>query len=207
MCRVLEVSRSGFYAWRSRAPSAAARRREELTAEVEVVHAEVKARYGSPRMHAELVSRGHACCVNTVARVMREAGIAAKTKRKFRPTTDSNHALPIAANVLDREFTPAGPNESWCADITYVPTREGWLDLAVVVDLLSRLVVGWSMASTMTSRLVVDAFEMAEAGASAGSRFGDALGPGQPVRERAPPSCAGGNGGGVQHERAGELLG
>ena len=164
LCRVLEVSRSGFYAWRSRGPGAAARRREDLTAEVEAVHAEVKARYGSPRMHAELVSRGHACCVNTVARVMRQAGIAAKTERKFRPTTDSNHALPVADNVLDREFTPAGPNESWVADITYVPTREGWLYLAVVVDLFSRLVVGWSMASTMTSRLVVDAFSMAEAG-------------------------------------------
>jgi putative transposase len=161
MCRVLEVSRAGFYAWRSREPSKTETRREELTEQVTQIHAEVKARYGSPRMHAELVDRGHECCVNTVARVMREAGIAAKTKRKFRQTTDSNHSHPVAENVLDREFDPAEPNASWVADVTYIPTREGWLYLAVVMDLFSRMVVGWSMAATMTSRLVVDALEMA----------------------------------------------
>ena len=157
LCRVLDVSRSGFYAWRSREPSVAETRREALTERVAEIHAEVKARYGSPRMHAELVDRGHECCENTVARVMREAGIAAKTKRKFRQTTDSNHPHPVAPNVLDRAFDPDEPNASWVADVTDVPTREGWLDLAVVVDLFSRLVVGWSMAATMTSRLVVDA--------------------------------------------------
>ena len=161
LCHALGVSRSGFYAWRSRKPSAAEARREELTEQVAEIHAEVKGRYGSPRMHAELVGRGHACCVNTVARVMREAGVAAKTKRKFRHTTDSNHALPVAENVLDREFDPDEPNTSWVADVTDIPTREGWLYLAVVVDLFSRMVVGWSMAATMTSRLVVDALEMA----------------------------------------------
>ena len=164
VCRVPEVSRSGYYAWRSREPSATKVRRDELTAEVKAIHAEVRARYGSPRMHAELVGRGHACCVNLVAKLMRGAGIAAKAKRKFRQTTDSNHALAVAANVLDRQFETAEPNASWVADITYVPTREGWLDLAVVVDLFSRLVVGWSMAATMTSRLVVDALEMAVEG-------------------------------------------
>jgi transposase InsO family protein len=161
MCRALGVSRSGYYAWRSRTPSAAEVRREELTAEVEQIHAQVKGRYGSPRIHAELVARGHACCVNFVAKLMREAGIAAKTRRKFRQTTDSNHQLPVAENVLDRQFDPEEPNARWCADITYVPTREGWLYLAVVEDLFSRMVVGWSMAATMTSRLVVDALEMA----------------------------------------------
>ncbi len=161
LCRVLEVSRSGFYAWRSRDASAAEERREELTAEVKEIHAEVKARYGSPRIHAELVARGHGCCVNTVAQVMREAGIAAKTKRKFRQTTDSNHPYPVAENVLDRDFDPEEPNTSWVADVTYIPTREGWLYLAVVEDLFSRKVVGWSMDATMTSRLVVDALEMA----------------------------------------------
>ena len=164
LCRVLEVSRAGFYAWRSREPSEAQTRRATLTEQVTRIHAEAKARYGSPRMQAELVGRGHACCVNTVARVMREAGIAAKTKRKFRQTTDSNHPHPVAENVLDRQFDPAEPNASWVADVTYVPTREGWLYLAVVVDLFSRLVVGWSMAATMTSRLVVDALEMALSG-------------------------------------------
>ena len=99
--------------------------------------------------------------MNFVARVMREAGIAAKTKRKFRQTTDSNHALPVAENVLDREFDPDEPNTRWCADITYIPTREGWLYLAVVEDLFSRMIVGWSMADSMESRLVVDALEMA----------------------------------------------
>ena len=161
MCRVLGVSRSGYYAWRRRAPSAAEVRREELTAEVKQIHAEVKGRYGSPRVHAELVARGHECCVNFVAKLMREAGIAAKTKRKFRQTTDSDHQLPVAENVLDRQFDPEEPNERWCADITYIPTREGWLYLAVVEDLFSRMVVGWSMSATMTSRLVVDALEMA----------------------------------------------
>jgi putative transposase len=160
MCRVLEVSRSGFYAWRSRDASAATVRREELTDEVKAIHEEVKARYGSPRIHAELAAKGHACSVNFVAQVMREAGIAAKTKRKFRQTTDSNHGLPVAENVLDREFDPEKPNTHWCADITYIPTREGWLYLAAVEDLFSRRIVGWSMAATMTSRLVVDALSM-----------------------------------------------
>lgn len=161
MCRALGVSRAGYYAWRSRKPSAAEVRREELTEQIATIHAEVKGRYGSPRVHAELVARGHECCVNFVAKLMREAGIAAKTKRRFKQTTDSNHQLPVAENVLDRQFDPEEPNERWCADITYIPTREGWLYLAVVEDLFSRMVVGWSMSETMTSRLVVDALEMA----------------------------------------------
>jgi putative transposase len=161
LCHALGVSRSGYYAWLSRKPSAADVRREVLTDEVREIHAEVKGRYGSPRIHAELVGRGHECCVNTVARVMREAGIAAKTKRKFRQTTDSNHAHPVAENVLGRAFDPDEPNAPWVADVTYIPTREGWVYLAVVEDLFSRMVVGWSMAATMTSRLVVDALEMA----------------------------------------------
>ena len=161
LCRVLDVSRSGYYAWRGREPSPTDARRHELTDQVAEIHAQVKGRYGSPRMHAELVDRGHACCENTVARVMREAGIAAKTTRKFRQTTDSNHPHPVAENILDREFDPDEPNASWVADVTYIPTREGWLYLAAVVDLFSRMVVGWSIAATMTSRLVVDALEMA----------------------------------------------
>ena len=164
MCNALGVSRSGYYAWLKRGASDAEVRRGELAEQVAVIHAEVKARYGSPRVHAELVSRGHDCRVNTVAKVMRGAGIAAKPKRKFRRTTDSNHALPVAANVLDRQFDAGEPNAAWVADVTYVWTREGWLYLAVVVDLFSRLVVGWSMDATMTSRLVVDALEMAVAG-------------------------------------------
>ena len=161
MCRVLGVSRSGYYAWRKRPPSAAEHRREQLTAEVAQTHGEVKRRHGSRRMHAELVARGRAGGVNFVADLMREAGISAKTPRKFVRTTDSNHSLPVAANVLDRQFDPTEPNAVWVADITYIPTREGWVYLAAVADLFSRRVVGWSMAATMTSRLVVDAVGMA----------------------------------------------
>ena len=112
-------------------------------------------------MTAELNARGHECSENTVAALMREHGIRAKAPRRFVRTTDSDHSMPVAQNVLDRQFDPDQPNESWVADITYIPTREGWLYLAVVEDLFSRMVVGWSMAETMTSRLVVDALEMA----------------------------------------------
>jgi putative transposase len=161
MCDTLEVSTTGYYAWRDRPTSARRQRQEALIAQIRTIHTEVKARYGSPRVHAELVARGHGCCVNTVARLMREAGIAAKTATKFRHTTDSNHGLPVADNVLDRQFSPGAPNESWVADITYIPTREGWLYLAVVEDLYSRAVVGWAMDARMTSRLVVEALGMA----------------------------------------------
>jgi transposase InsO family protein len=161
MCATLEVSAAGYYAWRERPKSARRTRRDELVAQIRVIHTEVEARYGSPRVHAELVSRGHGCCVNTVARLMRAAGIAAKTAKKFRHTTDSDHGLPVADNVLDRRFTPRRPNESWVSDITYIPTREGWLYLAAVEDLYSRAVVGWAMAARMTSRLAVEALGMA----------------------------------------------
>jgi putative transposase len=161
MCEALEVSASGYYAWASRSDSPTEEWRQELVGAIEEVHAEVKQRYGSPRMAAELNARGHACSENTVAKLMRSRGIRAKAPRRFVRTTDSNHRLPVAPNVLDRDFDPSGPNESWCADITYVPTLEGWLYLAVVEDLFSRMIVGWSMAEAMESRLVVDALEMA----------------------------------------------
>jgi len=161
LCRALEVSPAGYYAWRGRPASARQRRRDALLVEVRAVHAEAKARYGSPRVHAELAARGRGCCVNTVARLMRESGLAAKAARKFRRTTDSDHGLPVADNLLGRQFDPAGPNEAWVADITYIPTREGWLHLAAVEDLYSRRVVGWSMADRLESRLAVDALELA----------------------------------------------
>jgi putative transposase len=161
LCRVLGVSRSGFYAWRNRPPSAAEQRREDLTGELRRIHTQVKRRYGSPRMHAELVARGHACSVNFVADLMRAAGISAKTPRRFVRTTDSNHSLPVADNRLDRQFEVAEPNAVWVADITYIPTGEGWVYLAAVEDLFSRRVVGWSLSESMTSRLAVDALAMA----------------------------------------------
>lgn len=161
MCEALEVSESGYYAWASRSPSATDHRRDTLLAAIRQVHADVKARYGSPRMTRALKARGHECSENTVAELMREHGIRAKTPRRFVRTTDSNHRLPVAENILARAFEPDGPNQRWCADITYIPTGEGWLYLAVVEDLFSRMIVGWSMDVTMESRLVVDALSMA----------------------------------------------
>lgn len=162
MCATLEVCPAGYYAWLRRPPSFQEQRREALLGLIRGIHAEAKQRYGSPRVHALLTARGEACSVNTVAKLMRQNDIHAKSARKFRcRTTDSNHALPVAQNVLERQFDPEAANEAWVADITYVPTREGWLYLAVVEDLYSRRVVGWSMAATMESRLVVDALEMA----------------------------------------------
>ena len=161
MCEALEVSASGYYAWVARADSPTEEWRQELVGAIEEVHAEVRQRYGSPRMTAELKARGYECSENTVAELMREHGIRARAPRRFVRTTDSNHRLPVAENLLGRDFEPEGPNQRWCADITYIPTHEGWLYLAVVEDLFSRMIVGWSMDQTMESRLVVDALEMA----------------------------------------------
>lgn len=162
MCRVLSVSRSGFYAWRGRPQSGRARRRETLLTKIKAIHAERKKNvYGSPRVHKELAARDVSCCRNTVARVMREAGIQAKTVKKFRHTTDSNHRHPVAENVVNREFQPSRKNETWTADITYIWTDEGWLYLAAVEDLYSRKIVGWSLSERIDSRLVAAALEMA----------------------------------------------
>jgi putative transposase len=161
MCHILQVSTAGYYAWRDRLVSAGQQRRERLSAEIRGIHDMVKGRYGSPRVHAELAARAAPCCVNTVAKLMRAQGIAAKTARKFRHTTDSNHDLPVADNLLERAFDPAAANTVWAADFTFIATREGWLYLAAVEDLFSRRVVGWAMSDRMTSRLVVDALAMA----------------------------------------------
>jgi transposase InsO family protein len=163
MCRVLAASPGGYYDWRRRPTSDGAQRREALVVSIRAIHREVKARYGSPRIHAELVARGEPCSVNTVAKLMREHGIVAKTRRKFRCTTDSNHDRPVAENVVNRRFEPEAENRVWAADITYIATREGWLYLAAVEDLYSRRIVGWSMSERIDSRLVVDALEMAVA--------------------------------------------
>ena len=161
MCEALEVSESGYYAWAGRSPSAAAGRRDALLAAIRQIHADVKARYGSPRVTRALKARGHECSEHTAAELMREHGLRAKSPRRFVRTTDSNHRLPVAEDLLDRAFAPEGPNRRWCADVTYIPTGEGWLYLAVVEDLFSRMIVGWSMAETMESRLAVDALSMA----------------------------------------------
>ena len=161
-CEVLRVSRSGFYSWRKRPPSATATRRAALTQEVREVHRLSRENYGAVRVHQALGQRGTKCDRKTVAKVMREAGIHSKTSRKFRvTTTDSNHAHPVAENVLARDFTAEKANQKWVADITYIATLEGWLYLAVVLDLFTRKVVGWSMSERIDSRLAVDALEMA----------------------------------------------
>jgi putative transposase len=169
MCRVLLVSAGGYYDGRGRPRSSRAAGQDALVASIKAVHGQVKARYGSPRAHAELVARGEPCCVTTVARLMRRAGIAAKTKRKFPVTTDSNHARPVAENMLDRRFEPEAPDRAWTADINYVPTGEGWLYLAAVEDLDSERIVGWSMGSRIDGRPVVDALEMALAARQPGA--------------------------------------
>jgi putative transposase len=151
------VSEPGYHAWASQAEQC----RETLLAAVKEAHAELKGRYGSPRMTAELNARGHACTENTVASLMKAHGIKAKAVKRFVRTTDSRRGLPVADNLLDRAFNPDRPNAAWGADITYIPTADGWLYLAVVEDLYSRMIVGWSMADHMESRLVVDALDMA----------------------------------------------
>jgi len=146
MCEALEVSASGYYAWAARPDSPTPQWRQELVGAIEEVHAEVRQRYGSPRMTAELNARGYECSENTVAKLMNAHGIKARAPRRFVRTTDSNHHLPVAANLLDRDFDPERPNQAWGADTAYIPTQEGWLYLAVVEDLFSRVAVGWAMA-------------------------------------------------------------
>jgi len=161
MCRVLDVRRSGYYAWRTRKPSKRAREDEVLKAKIAEVHKESRGTYGSPRVHAELVEQGFEVGRNRIARIMREEGILGRRKPRFRKTTDSNHKLPVADNVLAREFTTDAPDRAWVADITYVWTAQGWLYLAVIIDLYSRRVVGWSMAEHLRTELVLDALRAA----------------------------------------------
>jgi len=161
-CAALEVSRSGYYAWSRRPPSARAGRREELAAKIRGVHEQNRGVYGSPRVCAALNAGGERVCENTVAGIMKERQIRARRKRTFVPrTTDSVHRQPLADNVLGRDFAAARPDEKWAVDITYIPTDEGWLYLAGVIDLCSRRVVGWSMAEHMETGLVADALRMA----------------------------------------------
>ena len=141
MCAVLEVSASGYYAWRCRPESARARGNRVLIDAIRRVHADSRRRYGSPRVHATLQAEGSRVGRNRVARLMRRHGIRARCRRRFRTTTDSNHAFPLAPNLLARQFAAPAPNRVWLADITYVPTEEGWLYLAVVLDLFARKVL------------------------------------------------------------------
>lgn len=163
MCRVLGVSRAGFYAARDRAPSNRAREDERLRLDIRAVHRQSKRRYGSPRVHDALQAKQIRCGENRVARLMRMDGLQSKKRRRFRVTTNSDHTLPTAPNLLEREFDVGthGPDQVWVADMTYIPTREGWLYLAAVIDLATRIVVGWSLGDRLDRSLALNALRMA----------------------------------------------
>lgn len=164
MCRVLAVSSAGFYAAQRRAPSARARRDHALRVRVRTVHTQSRRRYGAPRVHAELQAQGEPVAKKRVARLMREDGLVGRRPRRFVRTTIARQADPVAPNVLDRQFG-VGPGTSsspvWVSDITYVPTREGWLFLAIVLELASRRVVGWALRETLEEELALAALQMA----------------------------------------------
>jgi putative transposase len=161
MCRVLEVSVSGYYAWRKRAPSLHSREDAQLAEKVKKTFQDNRCVYGSPRVHAELSAQGFHCARKRVARLMREQGLFAKHPRHRTITTKSDPGAQVAPNLLQRDFSANAPNRKWVADTTYIWTAEGWLFLAVVLDLFSRMVVGWSMATIQDATLVVQALHMA----------------------------------------------
>ncbi len=161
LCSVLAVSSSGFYAWRKRPPSQRAKGDALLAVEVRVAHKRGRGTYGSPRVHRELKAHGHRIGKKRVERLMRQEGIQGQQKRRFRRTTDSNHTQPVAANVLARNFHADAPNTAWVTDVTYVWTGEGWLYLAVLLDLFSRRVVGWAVSGTNDRALALEALRRA----------------------------------------------
>lgn len=161
MCRILGLSRSGYYAWERRPPSARRRGDEAIVERICDVHVRSRGTYGSPRVHAALKREGEKVGRRRVARLMRQNGIRARRRRRRRRTTDSQHGLPVAPNLVGRSFTAQAPNRVWAADIKAVWTEEGWLYLAVVLDLFSRKVVGWAMAEHMRAELVLSALKMA----------------------------------------------
>ena len=160
-CLVLEVSEQGYYAFVKTPESRRKREDRRLGDKVQVVFAEHRRRYGSPRIHKELQSNGIRCGEKRVARLMKERGLRAKAAKKFRVTTDSEHSHPVAPNTLKREFTVSSPNEVWVGDITYLLTSEGWMYLAIFLDLFSRKVVGWALSTRLTGAVVHMAFERA----------------------------------------------
>ncbi len=161
MCRVLEVSESGLYAWRKRPACQRQREDAQLIEEIRQDFSAHCGRYGSPRLHAELRERGRRIARKRVARLMREAGLCAKRKRRQVLTTRRDPSHPVAPNLLNREFTAKEPNSKWVTDITYIPTMQGWLYLAVILDLYSRMVVGWSMSGNCDENLVECALDQA----------------------------------------------
>jgi len=161
MCRLLRVSRSGYYAWRTRPESPRTKSDRALIPEIRRVHQDSKGVYGSPRVHAELVAKGICVGRHKVARLMRLQRLRGCPRRRFRVTTQRDPSHPVARNLLKQNFSTDAPNRRWAADITYISTGEGWLYLAVVMDLYSRRIVGWSMSRWMSRRIVVAALRMA----------------------------------------------
>lgn len=161
MCRVLGVSRSGYYAWRKRPPSERERADQELAQLIQDAYVRSRGTYGSPRIHAELQALGRKIGRKRVARLMRCHAVVARRRRRFKVTTRTQPGRSVAPNLLRQQFSAQRPNEKWLADITYIPTREGWLYLAAVLDVHSRLVVGWAMGSYLTQDLVLQALQMA----------------------------------------------
>jgi len=161
MCDVLQVSRSGYYTWRHRKPSLRSLDDERLKLRIVESHARSRENYGSPRVLQDLKDEGERVSRKRVARIMRENRLFSKQKRRFRATTDSTHQHPVAENILARDFKADAPNRKWAADITFIPTAEGWLYLAVVLDLYSRRIVGWSMGKRLDKGLVINALKMA----------------------------------------------
>jgi len=161
MCHVLEVSPSGYYDSLQQQPSARQQRREQIAAAAEAAYHANHGVYGYRKVHDDLQDRNIACCRETVRHVLGEKGLHSRTKRRFVATTDSRHNHPVAANVLDQDFQAEAPDRKWGADITYIATRQGWLYLAVVMDLFSRRIVGWAMSASLQSVLVLDALQMA----------------------------------------------
>jgi putative transposase len=162
MCKVLEVQRSGYYAWRSRSPSARAQANEALLELIEAEHERSRKTYGSPRLYVVLHRKGVACGHNRLARLMRLHGITPLKRRPYHPvTTKRKLGVVPAPNLLNQEFSASAPNEKWVTDFTYIETDEGWLFLAVVLDLFSRKVIGWAMSKKMDTDLVVKALRMA----------------------------------------------
>jgi len=159
MCRVLEVSSSGYYAWRSRSGSRRSREDRRLKVLIRTFHRQSRQSYGAPRIHLDLIEHGERCGRHRVARLMREAGLQGARRRRYRATTDSRHALPVAANHLAQHFTVSRMDRVWLADLTYLPTREGWLYLAAIMDLASRRIVGWSTSQRIDQRLVLEALD------------------------------------------------
>ena len=158
MCRVLSVSRSGFYHWCNRGPSCRERKNQQLVGQIRQVHRESNGTYGSPRITDALRNSGLSYNHKRVERLMRINGIRSKRKRKFKVTTHSKHTRPVASNLIQRNFTAKQPDRLWTSDITYIRTQEGWLYLAVFLDACSRRIVGWSMSRRINDELIIKAF-------------------------------------------------